>query len=131
MEDRVTLDRCPYCGVRQVGLPPTDSYYRCHGCNLFIRADWLVDDPEQYVLNDDRNVLCPWCGYPAGIEQPVTAEEEFSCEGCSGTLVRDTLVPQFALVVDRHRGRRERHLILIILVILTLAFLVVSGVFSR
>ena len=110
---------CPYCGTFQRGVATEHpEYYRCHGCNYHIHPDWLVDDPDGFVLNDEECVLCPWCGYPAGLLQKVPEQGEFLCAGCTGTLIGDMLVTQAELDVERKRSMQARHYFLMIAVTL-------------
>ena len=126
----VVSDCCPYCGTRQIGIADEAGFYRCHDCNYHVREDWLVPEGGQNLLNDDRAVLCPWCGYPAGVVQDFPDEGEVMCEGCSGTLVAPMLVTQAALAVDRQRGSKERNMILMIMVLVFLAMMVVGALIS-
>lgn len=126
MSGDVVSDCCPYCNTRQIGAADADGFYRCHDCNFFVREDWLVPEGDRYVLDDSRDVLCPWCGYPAGVAQELTPDTEAICEGCSGTIVPEMLVTQAALVVDRQRGAKERNLFLVVLTAIVLLMLVLG-----
>ena len=115
---------CPYCARRQFAVVVPAELYRCPGCNFFIKGDWLVDDPLDYVLNNDRRWLCPWCAYPVAVEQEVPPENgEFQCGGCAGTLFEDMLVTQANVNAERKVSMRLRgYFILIALAVLFVVF---------
>lgn len=122
----VVRDFCPYCNTRQIGAPDEDDFYRCHDCNFFVRQDWLVPEGEGYHLDDSRSVLCPWCGYPAGVAQDLPEEGVAMCGGCSGSLSADMLVTQRELVVDRNKSAKERNIYLVLVMGVLLLLLVLG-----
>ena len=130
MSDEITSDCCPYCNTRQIGTADEQGFYRCHDCNYFVREDWLVPDGDQYILDDSRSVLCPWCGYPAGVAQELEAEVEAMCDGCSGTIVPEMLVTQKALLVDRQRGAKERNLYLVMMIAVVVILFVLAMIMA-
>lgn len=106
---------CPYCDRFQAPSQRTDALWRCAGCHLYLSDAWLVDASPDWALDDAREVLCPWCGYPAGLRQDFAGAPSLACGGCAGTLSADMLVSQAALAVDRHQGHRFRNRILVVL----------------
>ena len=132
MNDELVSNCCPYCGTAQPEALQDDDYYRCHDCNYFISREWLVGDAEEFLLNDEQSVLCPWCGYPAGMMQSFGedgAENAVMCDGCSGTLEPDYLVTQAALVLDRNRGFQQRNFWYLAVIIAIVLLLILTSIF--
>ena len=123
-------DRCPYCRAAQPpGLRDARSeWWRCTRCNFHITAGWLVDDTEDWQLDDQLEVLCPWCGYPAGLLQEPPGQGEFPCGGCDGTLIADQLVTPDLIARDQRSGTRLRKQLLIVLVGLALMAFILAMV---
>lgn len=119
-------DRCAYCGTFHPPGIRERGYYRCHGCNLFIHEAWLVDEPEDWMLDSVHRLLCPWCGFPAGSEQDLRTDRETPCGGCGGSLSTDMLATQAELRIDRAAGRRNRHLILVVSSLILLGLVVLA-----
>ena len=121
-------DQCPYCGTRHPEGIRERDYYRCHGCNFFISASWLIDDFDAYLLDRNKLILCPWCGFPAGEEQVITEDEGRACGGCGGTLTSDYLVTQADLRQDRDVGTKTRNQYLVILAVMLMLFVILAFV---
>lgn len=120
---------CIFCGTPQVGVQEGDALYRCHRCNLHLRASWLVDDLDDFVLNNEHRWLCPWCAYPVGLEQTVPPENaEFICDGCGGTLIGDMLVTQANVNMERKVSMRFRGYVFLVLAAIVAAAIVFGWV---
>ena len=122
------FDRCPYCGTSQPEALRQGEWWRCHGCNFHVCGEWLVDDPDEYVLNETHEVLCPWCGFPVGLKQQVPEEKEFMCQGCAGTLFDEMLVSQALLLRDRESGAKFRKQLLLLLFFLAFMAFIMGNI---